>query len=408
MPMELQEKNLESELNSKTMKLHWLLQITKAINYNISADQLFQIYQSVLRDHLKVGKLMLFINEDKWQQILSYGVDHSNFEIDLACDFESLNEIHPGNSKKPKWISEFETIIPVCHDNKSLAYALIGDYSQMESNPKRILPFIHTITNLIIVAIENKRLMKESIRKASLEKEMELAAEMQSMLFPSRLDGYDLFDVAATYLPHQEVGGDYYDYFKINDNESIVCMADVSGKGLAAALLMSNFQANLHAVSKHIDSLPELIKTLNATVFKNAKGEKYITVFLAKINHHTKEIQYINAGHNPPLLFCNNEFVLLENGTIGLGMFEQLPFIKEGAAHLPKDSMLFCYTDGVTELEDMQGNSFGLEKIKNFITQNCMGKTMEAFHKCIMEALNEFRNEAAFNDDVTLLTLKSV
>jgi sigma-B regulation protein RsbU (phosphoserine phosphatase) len=406
--MEIRENNLESELNSKTLKLHWLLQITKAINYNLPAEQLFLIYKSVLEEHLKVGKLMLFINEDKWRHILSYGVDSAGFQIDFANDFENLNDIQQNVSKKPEWIAEFETIIPVFHNERSLAYAVIGDYSKMEGNHKRIVPFIHTITNLIVVAIENKRLTKESIIKAGLEKELELAAEMQSMLFPVFLDGHDVFDVAASYYPHQEIGGDYYDYYKINDNESVVCMADVSGKGIAAALLMSNFQANLHAISKHIDSLPELLKALNATVFKNAKGEKYITVFLAKINHHTKSIQYVNAGHNPPLLFHKNKFNSLESGTVGLGMFEELPFINEGTAHFPKGSMLFCYTDGVTELEDCKGNHYGLEKIKKIIASHSSDKTLDCFHKDIMDALNEFSKETSFNDDVTLLTLRSL
>ena len=406
--MEIRENNLESELNSKTVKLHWLLQITKAINYNLPAEKLFQIYKSVLEDHLKVGKLMLFINEDKWQHILSYGVESTKFEIDFDNDFENLNNLHIDESKKPKWISEFETIIPVFHNDRSLAYAVIGDYSKMEGNQKRVIPFIQSITNLIVVALENKRLTKESIRQASLEKEMELAAEMQSMLFPAHLDGHNVFDVAASYFPHQEIGGDYYDYFKLNDHETIICMADVSGKGIAAALLMANFQAHLHAASKHIDSLAELISTLNATVYKNAKGEKYITVFLAKINHHTKNIQYINAGHNPPLLFHNNNFHQLEDGTVGLGMFEKLPFIKEGNIHFEKGSTLFCYTDGVTELEDMHGNLYGIEEVKKIILTHCMEQSLESFHKCIMAALNDFRKETAFNDDVTLLTLRSL
>jgi sigma-B regulation protein RsbU (phosphoserine phosphatase) len=406
--MEIRENNIESELNSNALKLHWLLQITKAINYNLPAEQLFQIYQSVLQEHLKVGKLMLFINEEKWLNMLSYGVDDATFEINFENDFDNLNNFQQGDIGKPKWISEFETIIPVFHNEQSLAYALIGDYAKMEGNAKTILPFIHTITNLIVVAIENKRLTKETIRQASLEKEMELAAEMQSMLFPATLEGHNVFDVAATYLPHQEIGGDYYDYFKLNDTESIVCMADVSGKGIAAALLMANFQANLHAAAKNISSLPDLVKALNVAIYKNAKAEKYITVFLAKINHHTKEIHYVNAGHNPPLLFHNNEFVLLENGTVGLGMFEELPFIKEGKIHFPKNSILFCYTDGLTELEDKSGNPFGLENFKQLILNRFAHHNLQTFHQCIMDELNLFRKEIAFNDDVTLLTLKSL
>lgn len=398
----------ETELKSKKIQLHWLLQITKAINYNLDAVKLFEIYKTVLQDHLKVGKLILFVYENNWQQILSFGIEGKNLKIDVEKDFPYFSEIETQKIKKPHWVSEFETIIPVFHNNQPLAYALIGDYSQMEGNPKEIIPFIHTITNIIVVAIENKRLTKETIRQAALEKEMELAAEMQAMLFPSHLHGHDVFDVAATYLPHQEVGGDYYDYFKISDDESVICMADVSGKGLAAALLMSNFQANLHALAKNMHSLSDLITGLNTTVFKNAKGEKFITVFLACIHHKTKEIRYINAGHNPPVLFENGNFHLLQTGTTGLGMFPALPFIKEGIIHFPKNAMLFCYTDGITELENASGISFGIENFKELVQRNSTVNTMELFHTLMIDALNDFRKEVSFNDDVTLLTLRSV
>ncbi len=396
------------ELKSKKIQLHWLLQITKAINYNLDAVKLFEIYKTVLQDHLKVGKLILFVYENNWQQILSFGIEGKNFKIDIEKDFPYFSEIDTHKIKKPHWVSEFETIIPVFHNNQPLAYALIGDYSQMEGNPKELVPFIHTITNIIVVAIENKRLTKETIRQASLEKEMELAAEMQAMLFPSHLPGHNVFDVAATYLPHQEVGGDYYDYFKINDDESIICMADVSGKGLAAALLMSNFQANLHALAKNMHSLSDLITGLNAMVFKNAKGEKFITVFLACIHHKTKEIRYVNAGHNPPMLFENENFHLLQTGTTGLGMFPKLPFVNEGAIHFPKNAMLFCYTDGITELENANGISFGIENFKELVVKHGKVHTMEVFHTFMIAALNDFRKEVSFNDDVTLLTLRSV
>lgn len=399
---------MESELESKKVQLHWLLQITKAINYNLPAVQLFEIYKNVLKDQLHVGKLMLFLHEEYWQQLLSYGVDYKNFEIDVEKDFQHLNEIQPGKISQPNWVSDFETIIPVFHNDKPLAYAFIGDYSKMKVNPKELIPFIHTITNIIVVAIENKRLTKESIRQAAMQKEMELAADMQAMLFPVHLHGHGVFDVAATYLPHQEVGGDYYDYFKINDEESIVCMADVSGKGLAAALLMSNFQANLHALSKNTQSLVELVHALNETVFKNAKGEKYITVFLARVNHKTKNICYVNAGHNPPMIFYEGNFQLLDKGTTGLGMFEKLPFASDANIHFPENAMLFCYTDGITELESPAGDSFGLENFKQLVIKHCSAKTVELFHELMIDSLHAFKKEASFTDDVTLLTIRSI
>jgi sigma-B regulation protein RsbU (phosphoserine phosphatase) len=154
--------------------------------------------------------------------------------------------------------------------------------------------------------------------------------------------------------------------------------------------------------------LPDLIKALNETVFKNAKGEKHITVFLARINHLTKEINFVNAGHNPPILYHNDEFALLEAGTTGLGMFDKLPFLREGTVKFLTGAHLFCYTDGVTELEDAEGNFFGIELFKKFIALHCLNYDVKTFHEMLLGALNDFRKEAAFNDDVTLLTIKSV
>ena len=111
--------------------------------------------------------------------------------------------------------------------------------------PKRneLVPFIHTITNLIVVAIENNTIANEKIRQAGIRKELELAAQMQSLLFPTQLPRVKGYEIHATYLPHQEVGGDYYDFIPVSENEFIFCMADVSGKGIPAALLMSNIMA---------------------------------------------------------------------------------------------------------------------------------------------------------------------
>lgn len=403
------EQQLQSEIKLKTIQLHWLLQITKAVNYNLPAEQLFNIYKSVLQDHLRVNKLLLFVYETHWQQILSYGIDYHHFNIDAENDFNHLNEYTPGNKKAPQWLREFETIIPVIHNQKPLAYAFIGGFSDFSASQKKeIIPFIHTITNIIVVAIENKRLSKESIRQATLEKELELAAEMQALLLPEDLDGYGVFEVEATYLPHQEVGGDFYDYFRLNENESLVCMADVSGKGMAAALLSSNFQANLRALAAHTSDLCELIKILNEKVFQNAKGEKYITVFIGVINHDSKQIRYVNAGHNPPVLVSQKQVHLLEKGTTGLGMFEKLPFLNEGEIHFPTNAMLFCYTDGITELEDASGNFFGMDNFKKAVVQHSPTTSSKLFHSSLLDALNIFRKDILFNDDVTLLTIKSI
>lgn len=395
------------ELKVKKLQLHWLLQITKAINYDLPANQLFEVFQVVLRDHLKVGKAVLFLKEATWSKSFEYGckIDIENLELE---DLFSTSNIE--NKDSPvKWFSDFETIIPVFHNDKPLAYALIGNLENNEfTNPKELLPFIHTITNIIVVAIENKRLTRESIHQAAIAKELELAAKMQTMLFPQHLPSNDLFEMAATYLPHHQVGGDYYDYIQLNNEEAFLCMADISGKGISAALLMSNFQANLHALLKLNLSLTELVHELNFCVNKSAKGEKFITFFIAHINSREQTIKFINAGHNPPILMTDKKFSLLETGTTGLGMFEELPFINEGVISFPLGSILFCYTDGITDIEDHHGNLFGLEKIQEILMNHNDIYTMTDLHMIFIEAFHKFKGPHGFPDDITMLSCKSI
>ena len=285
---------------------------------------------------------------------------------------------------------------------------MIGDIDDSIFHSRReIVTYIHTITNLIVVAIENKRMAKESIRQAAIEREMELAAQMQSMLFPVNLISHASLDIAATYIPHQSVGGDYYDVIPLNEHEVLVCMADVSGKGISAALLMSNFQANLRAIIKHTtSSLQQLVVELNACVNRSAQGEKYITFFIAKINNQTNTISYINAGHNPPMLVHNHEIKILDQGTTGLGMFDELPFLHHGVTVFHPNSLLFCYTDGITEMENKQGVVFGTDHLGSLLLRHQQETSMAKLNELMVSTFNEFRKDVGFSDDVTFLSLR--
>ncbi len=399
---------IKTALDIKQLQLHWLLQITKAINYNLPSENLFQIYLTVLRDQLHVSKLVLLVNEGNWKVVVDYGVDGQtpfNTPDDFAFEVIKLTENHNPESA---WLKQFETVIPVLHKETPLAYALIGGVDAKIFNSKReVITYIHTITNLVVVAIENKRLTQQSIHQAAMEREMELAAQMQSLLFPVTMVSHEMLDMAATYIPHQSVGGDYYDFIQLNADESLVCMADVSGKGISAALLMSNFQANLHALIKHTDfTLNQIITELNNCVNRSARGEKFITFFIGKINNSTHTIKYINAGHNPPMVVYENEIKILDQGTTGLGMFDNLPFLNEGEVEFFPGSLLFCYTDGITEMENKNGVIFGPDHLGSLLMQHREVKSMKVLHEIMVRSFNDFRQDVELADDVTFLSLR--
>jgi sigma-B regulation protein RsbU (phosphoserine phosphatase) len=410
----IQEKNLspgpqitelQNELQAKKTQLHWLLQITKAINYNFSTKQLLDVYEHVLASQLKVEKFALLINEDKWKCVLLSGTNKSLNEFDMEGILTELNKIQNNPMDQELWINTFDTILPVYHKDQLLAYAFIGGLTNSIIPKKNELcSFIHTITNLIVVALENNHTAKERIRQVGIRKELELAAQMQSMLFPVKLPSSSHYELYATYLPHQEVGGDYYDFIELNENEFIFCMADVSGKGIAAALLMSNFQANLHALIHHTPSLSELARLLNNKVYSSAKGEKFITFFIGRYNLQNRQLHYVNAGHNPPFLIHEKVVYMLNEGTTGLGMFEELPFVNQGNVFIPPNAMLHCYTDGVTDVENEKGVEFGMQHLNKFLMDRIQLHNMQQLHKQLIETISAFKENRNYTDDITLMS----
>ena len=178
-----------------------------------------------------------------------------------------------------------DIIIPVYNNNVHLAFVFIGDIDEEGQGMSPVLKhlnFIQTISSIIIVAIENIRLFNESLRQEALKKELELAAKMQGLLIPDndQMPKNPKIIVNGFYYPHYEVGGDYYDCLKLSETKTGFCIADVSGKGMAAAILMSNFQASLRALLTHDINLVALINKLNSIVAVIAAGEKFITCLL--------------------------------------------------------------------------------------------------------------------------------
>lgn len=405
--MSTQSKNTKKRIQLGKFKLDTLLEITQAINNNLSKDELISIYKQVLVDDLKIGKLLLFSHNDKeWRQELCVGTNCTL--LDVKADLLNINKIEVlSNPTNPK-LESFDVIVPVFHKSKPLAYLLLGDFDgeKIEVSPIiKHLTFIQTLTNIIIVAIENKRLYKENLEQIAIKKEMELASEMQTMLFPRNLPNNEEIEVAASYKPHQLVGGDYYDFIVLNRDEIAFCIADVSGKGVPAALLMSNFQASLRSLIKRTSSLSELVIELNKNILANANREKFITAFIGKYNIQTRNLQFINAGHNPPILLIGHQFKKLFEGSTVLGVFENLPSVTEKNITIPKDAILTCYTDGVVEQTNKNNEEFGLENMELSVLQNKRNSIKEIV-AAITSSLNIYKADEEYHDDIALLCMR--
>lgn len=392
----------------KDVKLSSLLEMTKAINNNVSTSQLLDIYQEILENKLKVGKLVLFNFDTEWKCILKYGVDESFNHLVFEKELLDIEEIETISYSKGNLSKRFEIVIPVYHKKTPLAFVLLGDIDEKKlemSSAIKHLPFIQTLTNVMIVAIENKKLSKQSIQRAAIQKELELAKGMQNLLFPSSLPNIPEMEMDVMYFPHQQVGGDYYDVIWTTDEECIFCLADVSGKGVAAALLMSNLQAALRVLLKYTRDLTEVVIDINQLIFDNAKTEKFISLFIAKYNIKTRKLNYINAGHNAPILYNNGKLKHLDKGCTLLGITSPLQSVEKESILISKNSLLFAYTDGLTDIMNDTEDNVSIADIENIMLKNTLA-SCNMINKAIMYYAEEFKGEMPFVDDIALMTCK--
>ncbi len=397
-------EKLEKELNLKELQIKSLLTITQAINDNVAAEGLFNMYRSFLSWEMGIDKMILFIrDENEWSGASNINVSPDNEEelIELVKPFKRLHTIKTDDDKRLK---EFDIVIPVSHKKYPIAYALIGGLKDKEDIYNRI-QFITTITNIIAVAIENKRLFKHQIRQERFKKELELAQDFQKMLIPENIPKGEKFEIKTIYRPHYNVGGDYIDFIKFDEHKFALVIADISGKGVAAALLMANFQAMLQSLIFQYRDLETFVFALNQAVFRITKSDKFITFFICEINTDKKQLKYINAGHYPPLFLKDGELFELKSGSTVIGAFEKLPFINEEIMTWSNEAMIMCFTDGLPELQNGGGDFFGAERIHSLMFKNAHLSAND-FNEKLIEDIEKFRGNEEYLDDIAVLTGK--
>lgn len=351
-------------LQISKFKLDALLDITLSINANLPVGKLLAKYERILRDNLNIGKILIYKHTVTWECILNGGFPESFENIDVESKLLDINEISFDAAEMG--FEGIDIIIPVFNNNVHLAFVLIGDIEEEGEGMSPVLKhlnFIQTFSSIIIVAIENIRLFGESLLQEALKKELELAARMQQMLIPdnSQMPLNPNIIVHGFYFPHYEVGGDYYDCLSLSETKTGFCIADVSGKGISAAILMSNFQASLRALFTHDINLEALVKKLNSIVVVNASGEKFLTFFVARYDHKTGIMEYLNAAHNPPVLYdtVTGKILHLEACCVGIGMLDEIPNPKTTELTIKNYSKIVCYTDGLSELKGDDGKDLG-------------------------------------------------
>lgn len=406
----MSELSLKSKFEIKDLELNALLEVTQAINNNVPEESLYKIYNFILRSNLNIKKVALYVFDETWSCKVNYGTQTDFTNVALPDHFSALDDITSFGSGDSGVFGEFNLTIPVSHKTENLAIVFIGGLDQYDKAYENDdgIRFIRALSNIIVVAIENKKLARRQLQQEALRKEIEIASDVQQFLFPEKLPDTNRLKLEASYFPHDRVGGDYYDYIPINKNQFLFCVADVSGKGIPAALMMSNFQASLRTLVRQTPNLRDIVEALNYQVMENTKGEKFITFFGGIYDINLKTLVYINAGHNPPILCTPGKPLrLLEEGSTVLGAMHPLPFLHEGFVTDLDDFLVFCYTDGLTETLNEENNEFGQAPLLTYFSdQGIFRKDLKSIHQDLIVQLDTFKGRRGYHDDITLLSCR--
>lgn len=410
-------KDVNRQLDKKVQELNTLFEIGKELNSTLETDKVVNLLAYSIMGEMMVNRCLIFLNINGSMTLKLNKGYQSEQDLQIANDPEFLSElltlsrplILSDESENPL-VSKFKklasaVVVPMRIQNETKGVIALGDKITRIKFAKEELDFLTTLSNLSIISIENARLFEETLEKQRMEEELLIARDIQKRLLPDSCLTIPNYDIAAINISSRQVGGDYYDCIKLNDNQYAFCIADVSGKGVPAALLMSNLQASLHALLTTGLSIDEITYRINNIIYRNTSIDKFITFFLAMLDTQTRTLMSVNAGHNPPYLFHKDgSFETLTEGGLLLGMMPNMPYSVQTVQLQPGDGLLM-FTDGVSEAVNASDEEFEEKRIEACILEKG-SQPAEMILQTLVAAVKQFSEGLPQADDITVLVLK--
>ena len=265
--------------------------------------------------------------------------------------------------------------------------------------------FIAALSTHASLAIENARLYEEEKALAGMREEVRLASRIQMDLLPKSVPDVKGYDLAGTSIPAQMVGGDYFDFIRLEGGRMGVALGDVSGKGLPAALLMANVQATLRGQTLLDDDVASCVRRSNRLLFESTPPEKFVTLVYGALDPSKHAFRFTNAGHDHPHLFRRKgKSLRLESGGIVLGILPDYEYASDAVEFNPGD-VLVIYSDGIVESMDADREQFGIDRLTDVISRN-LGGTAQGILSAIVDAAQRHAGAAPQYDDMTVVVVK--
>ncbi|MBN1465540.1 SpoIIE family protein phosphatase [candidate division KSB1 bacterium] len=413
-------EKVNRQLDKKIQELNTLFDIGKELNSTLELAKIINILLFTIMGEMAVNKLLLFLEKGgELQLAANRGVNDSSQLFQAITDQSLLTLLALQSSpylvqgdNLPRESSllrkgGFQVVVPMQIQHETKGLLLLGPKMSRAPYTEDDLNFLSSLGSRAMISIENARLFQDALEKKRLEEEIAIARDIQQRLLPSTFPQLDHVDIYGLNIPFSQVGGDYFDCFSLDDDRVALAMGDVSGKGIGAALLMSNLHAGLHTLVDLDMSMRAMMSRLNNLIYENTNSDKFITFFYAEFCPNTRMLTYVNAGHNPPYLFHRDgSFELLEEGGLLLGMMPNVVY-ETGCLTLARGDFIITFTDGITEAKNKFGDMFEEQRLENLIRESLKKDvSVEAFIALLVNEVRLFAKGVPQADDITILGLK--
>ncbi len=403
-------KRVNRDLDAKVNQLSSLFDLSKEFSGILQIEMVSKMLVYSLIGQMLVSKYAVISCAGKDISILENRFDQEHLK-DVLHECSSITFVKP--LTRDEFINDYkqfaelgiDLVVPMQIKGETKGLILLGKRKNNLQYTQSDIEFVSSVGSLAIISIENARLFKETLGKQILEKDLETARNIQNNLLPKSVPTLSSFEISAFNKSARMVGGDYYDIVKIEKDKVLFAIADVSGKGVPAALLMANIQAFLKSICKMKLDLAEATNLMNDLVAENTTMGSFITFFWGILDDSKKELAYVNAGHNPPLLIRNGKITKLKKGGMILGVMQTVvPYISE-TVQLEKDDAIILFTDGITEAMNDKWEEYSDERLEKLALE----KYNENSHNILSHikfSVEDYTHGAEQSDDITCLVIK--
>lgn len=406
---ELKQTNLK--LDRKVQELHTLFDLSKEFNATVDRDPILRIFKFALLGQLFIRSFFFIhqIRDERPELLVMNGLKVPPAS-DVMEDLMGVSglTIHVGDRLRQEIpfleTNQIEAMVRLNLQDETAVLG-VGRRATGEAYTESDFNFLSSLGNLALMSIQKTQLLLERIAKEKIEEELSIARTIQERLLPNPIPVVASLDMAAMNVPTQQVGGDYYDVIRRGD-DVYLAIADVTGKGIPASLLMANLQAMLHVLTPVATNLGDVTARINDIIYQNTPSDKFISFFWARYGIGTGILEYVNAGHNPPFVFrADSEPIALSEGGMLLGAMSTFIAYEHGQHRMRDGDVIVLYTDGVTEALNELDEEYGEDRLREVIRLN-LALDAAGIQAAIVRDVRRFTNDT-YSDDITMLVIKA-